>query len=298
MNAVNASFRVKPFSDAVGAEIEGIDWSADVDRDVLARLRQVWLDRGFLVFHDQRLTPDRLKVFGRAFGELEEVKTYGGLPGHPEILPLVKEPADLANVGEGWHIDSTYKQHPPTGAVLYAVQIPPAGGDTLFANMYRAHDTLSEGMRRMLGGVRAVHTNGFLADTAARDLLERQNSMKLKIAAQEQVAEHPVIRNHPETGRASLYVHQLRAAGGRPVVANFAGMAPEESMPLLDYLCRHAAREEFVGRVRWQPGMLLIYDNRCLQHNAPNDYHGHRREMWRLSLAANDASRARGEISG
>ncbi len=280
------TMRIRALSKFVGAEVVGVDWSADVAPADVARLRAAWLDHGLLLFRDQRLTPERLKAFGRAFGRLEEVGTYGGMADHPEILPLIKEPGDLMNIGEGWHVDSTYKQHPPTGAVLYAIEIPPHGGDTLFANMYAAYDTLSSGMKRLIDGLCAVHTNGFLSDPAARERLESENSMKLKIEAQGKSAEHPVVRRHPETNRALLYVHQLKAAGGRPVVANFVDMSEEESAPLLNYLTAHAAREEFSCRIQWEPGMLVLYDNRCLQHNAPNDYQGFRREMWRLSLAA------------
>ncbi|MFD2421880.1 TauD/TfdA dioxygenase family protein [Amycolatopsis pigmentata] len=281
-----ADIRVTRRADALGAEVTGVDWSTEVAEETVARLRKAWLEHHVLVFRRQRLSPERLLAFGQAFGELERVATYSGLEGHPEIMPLVKEPGDRLNIGEGWHIDSTYRERPPAGAVLYAIDVPPKGGDTLFSNMYLAYETLSAGMRRLVDGIEVVHANGFLGDAAAREERQAQQSMKLRIKAKVETARHPLSRVHPETGRKCLYVNKMLADGG--MIANLADMTVEESAPLVNYLCEHAARDEFTLRVTWEPGMLVLYDNRCLQHNAPNDYHGYRREMWRLSLAGDN----------
>ncbi|NEW72704.1 TauD/TfdA dioxygenase family protein [Streptomyces rhizosphaericus] len=275
--------QVNRLADALGAEVTDVDWSNGVDAETVAELRQAWLEHHVLVFRHQRLSPDRLRIFGQAFGELEQVKTYGGLDGYPEIMPLIKEPSDQLNVGEGWHIDSTYRRCPPAGAALYAIDVPPKGGDTLFSNMYLAYNNLSAGMRRLVDGLHVVHANGYLGDAAARNERQAQQSMKLRSEVKTETARHPLVRTHPETKRKSLYVNKLLADGG--MIANLLDMSAEESAPLVRYLCEHAARDEFTWRVKWEPGMLVLYDNRCLQHNAPNDYSGFRREMWRLSLA-------------
>jgi taurine dioxygenase len=278
-----ADVQVMRLSNALGAEVVGVDWSTDVDAETVAQVRSAWLEHHVVVFRDQHLRPERLIAFGRQFGDLEVVKTYGGLDGHPEIMPLVKEPGDQLNVGEGFHIDSTYRRRPPAGAALYAIEVPPRGGDTLFSNMYLAYDMLSVGMKRLVDGVRVDHANGYLGDAAARDERQAQQSMKLRTDVTVETAQHPLARTHPETKRKSLYVNKMLGNGG--MIANLADMTVEESAPLVGYLCDHAAQEGFTLRVSWEPGMLLLYDNRCLQHNAPNDYHGFRREMWRLSLA-------------
>jgi taurine dioxygenase len=278
-----ADVQVEPLTDALGAEVTGVDWSADVDAETAATLRSAWLQHHVLVFRHQRLSPEHLVAFGRTFGELEVVTTYSGLDGFPEIMPLIKEPDDEVNVGEGWHIDSTYRDSPPAGAALYSIEVPERGGDTLFANMCLAYDSLSDGMKTLLSGVRVVHANGFLGDAGARKEREAQLAMKVRAEVKVVTAEHPIVRTDPESKRKSLFVNKMLADGG--MIANFVDMTAEESVPLVHYLTEHAAQERFTLRIKWEPGMIVLYDNRCLQHNAPNDYHGFRREMWRISLA-------------
>ncbi|WP_344418235.1 TauD/TfdA dioxygenase family protein [Pseudonocardia ailaonensis] len=274
---------VTPLGGVLGAEVSGVDWAEDVDEPTVRLLSAAWHEHQVLIFRGQRLSPERLVSVGRAFGDLERVETYAGLEGCPEVMPLVKEATDTLNVGEGWHIDSTYRDRPPAGAVLYAVEVPPVGGDTLFASMYAAYEALSPGMRRLTDGLRVVHANGYLGDAAAMEERRAGLAMAVRTETLVRTAEHPLVVRHPGTGRRSLFLNGMVADGG--MTSHFVDMTAEETTPLIRSLCAHAARDEFVLRIRWEPGMVVVYDNRCLQHNARNDYHGHRREMWRISLA-------------
>lgn len=273
---------ITPLGPALGAEVKGVNWSQGVGSGVVQQCRQAWHDHQLLVFRDQQLTPETFTAFGKAFGQLEVVKTYSGLPEHPEVMPLIKEPHDKVNVGEGWHIDSTYRSRPPAGAALYGIDIPERGGDTLFSNMYLAFDTLSVGLKDLLRQLRAVHANGFLGDPSARAERATQQSMAVMTDIRVETAEHPVVRVHPATGEESLFINKQLDDGG--MLSHFVGMSVEESAPLVSFLCEHAAQEEFTYRLSWEPGTIALYDNRCLQHNAPNDYQGQRRELWRLSI--------------
>jgi len=199
-----------------------------------------------------------------------------GLPDYPQIFELRKEPDQLKNVGSRWHSDTTYLDQPPIGTMLYCLEIPPYGGDTMVANQYLAYEALSPGMRRMLDGLTGVYSAG--GDRTGR---EENKNMKMKNTdkTEQYVAEHPAVRTHPETGRKALYVsseHTVR----------FKGMTEEESKPLVDFLQAHCTRPEFTARIRWETGTVGIWDNRCCQHFAINDYHGFRRVMWRLPVGA------------
>jgi taurine dioxygenase len=161
-------------------------------------------------------------------------------------------------------------------SMLIAREVPPAGGDTLFANMYLAYETLSPGMQRLLDGLVAVNSSGKADATRTRE--DRMKTDARAGARREYVAAHPVVRVHPETGRKALYVNVAHTVG-------FEDMTPDESAPILDYLFRHQVRPELTCRFRWRPGSIALWDNRCTQHNPINDYHGYRRLMHRITLA-------------
>jgi len=191
---------------------------------------------------------------------------------------VIKEAHERDNFGGGWHSDTCYLERPPLCTCLLAMETPPLGGDTLFANMYLAYEALSEGMKALLDGLLAVNsasllTRGNRNTRFGYSSIQGQN----EAAAESTVAEHPVVRTHPETGRKSIYVDALHTP-------RFKDMTEEESRPVLDYLFRHAARPEFTCRFAWAPGSLAVWDNRCAQHNALNDYHGHRRVMHRVTV--------------
>jgi taurine dioxygenase len=269
-------FTLKPLSPNVGAVIEGIDISADLTAAQIGEIRRAWLAHLVIFFRDQHLSDERLMVFGRYFGDLYIHPNLAKKGQHPEVIHVVKEPGDTRVVGAEWHTDTGHVECPPMGAVLHALETPPAGGDTLFANQYLAYETLSDGLKGALEGLRAVHDDSRVAGPNANK--GRSTQTRDDDAWTPTANAHPVVRTHPETGRKALYVNVASAH-------RFEGMTRAESAPLLRYLFRHATRPEFTCRFDWQPGSVAFWDNRCLKHIAVNDYHGHRRDMRRVQLA-------------
>jgi len=265
---------VAPVAGALGAEVAGVDIVHPLDDAVVAEIRRALLDYLVLFFHGQRLTPHQQLAFAQRFGVPMEYPQLKGLPDCPLITPVVKLEHERVNFGGIWHSDTTYLEHPPMASMLYAVEIPPHGGDTLFANQYLAYETLSETFRRMLDGL--IGINSSLKADASRTREDRLRAAGVESKAL--VGEHPVVRTHPETGRKALFVNVGHTT-------RFRGFSEEESRPLLEYLFRHQIRPEFTCRFRWQPGSLAFWDNRCTQHYPVNDYHGFRRTMHRITLA-------------
>ena len=270
------SFAVEPIAGALGAEIRGVDLARPLDDDVVRAIRQALLDHLVVFFRDQQLTPAQFIAFGERFGTLGRYPFVAGLPDHPEIIEVVKLPHERNNFGGVWHSDTTYLDEPPLGSMLYALDVPPAGGDTLFANMFVAFESLSEGMRAMLRELRAVNSSARADVSRTREDRIAQSPGNEAQRAFEAV--HPVVRTHPESGRKALYVNLAHTA-------RFEGMTEAESAPLLDFLFRHQVRPEFTCRFRWTRGALAFWDNRSTQHNPINDYHGHLRRMLRITIA-------------
>jgi taurine dioxygenase len=267
---------IRPLSGALGAEILGIDLAQDVSDATIAAIRAAWLEHLVVFFRDQTLEPAQLLGVARRFGEPVEYPFVKGLEGFPQITPVIKLEHEKVNFGGLWHSDTAYLDKPPMATMLIARETPPRGGDTLFANMYLAYETLSEGMRRMLDTLAIVNSSAKADTTRTRE--DRIKDSGKAEAKKEFVAEHPAVRTHPETGRKALY-----ANGGHAL--RFKDMTVEESAPLLNYLFQHATRPEFTCRFRWEPGSIALWDNRCTQHNPVNDYHGFRRVMHRVTLA-------------
>jgi taurine dioxygenase len=270
------SMEIRPLAGAIGAEIFGVDLAAPLDDETVAAIRRAWLDHLVIFFRDQELPPAEFLAFARHFGEPIEYPFVKGIEGFSEITPVVKLEQERVNFGGLWHSDTTYLEIPPMGTMLVAREVPPHGGDTLFANMYLAYESLSAGMRRLLDGLVAVNSSAKADTTKTRE--DRMRDGANPTARKEYVAEHPVVRTHPETGRKALYVN-----GGHTL--RFKGMTEEESAPLLRFLFAQQARPEFTCRFRWEAGSLAFWDNRCAQHNPINDYHGFRRVMHRVTLA-------------
>jgi len=273
---MSRSFRVLPIAGALGAEIAGVDLATDLDDETVAALRHAWLEHLVLFFRDQDLPPARFLAFGRRFGDPIEYPFVKGLDDFPEIIPVLKLETERVNFGGIWHSDTAYLDVPPMASMLVARDVPPAGGDTEFANMYLAYATLSDGMKRLLDGLVAVNSSA--AADVSRTREDRLKDSARADARKEYTAAHPVVRVHPETGRRALYVNVAHTV-------RFEGMTEEESAPLLQYLYRHQVRPELTCRFRWRPGSLAFWDNRCAQHNAINDYHGQRRLLHRITLA-------------
>ncbi len=270
------AFDIKPVAGALGADITGIDLAAGLDDATVAALRKALLDHLVIFVRDQSLTPAQFSAFARRFGEPIAYPLVKGLDDHPEIIAVAKLEHERVNFGGVWHSDTTYLEQPPMGSLLLARELPPYGGDTLFANQYLAYETLSPGMRRFLDGAKGVSSSAKADVSRTRE--DRVKSDGTQQARQELNAEHPAVRTHPETGRKALFVNTAHTT-------RFADMTAEESAPILNYLFQHQIRPEFTCRLTWRPGTLAFWDNRCAQHNPVNDYHGFRRIMHRITLA-------------
>jgi taurine dioxygenase len=273
---MSQSLKVEPIAGALGAEITGVDLSKDLSDDTVAEIRRAWLEHQVVFFRDQDLPPARFLAFAQRFGEPIEYPFVKGLDEMPKIIPVLKLETEKINFGGIWHSDTAYLDVPPMASMLVAREVPATGGDTLFASMYLAYETLSAGMKRMLEGLVAVNSSA--AADVSRTREDRIKDSARADAKKEYEAAHPVVRVHPETGRRALYVNTAHTV-------RFEGMTDEESTPLLKYLYQHQVRPEFTCRFRWRPGSLAFWDNRCAQHNAVNDYQGHRRLLHRITLA-------------
>ena len=251
-----------------------MDLARPLTPDVVAEIRQALLAHLVIFFPRQQLGPAELLAFAERFGQPTEYPQMKGLPGYPHVIAVTKLEHERVNFGGVWHSDTTYLERPPLGSVLYAVEVPPYGGDTLFANQYLAYESLSQGLKKTLDGLVGVNTSAKAEISRTRADRLREAGAELKVL----VGTHPVVRTHPETGRQALYVNAAHTS-------HFQGWTMEESQPLLDYLFAHQVRPEFTCRFRWQPGSLAFWDNRCVQHNPINDYHGFRRVMHRVTLA-------------
>ncbi len=267
---------LEPAGPALGAFVRGIDLHEPLTDEVVTDLLQAHAEFGVLFFRDQHLTPEQHIGLAERLGVINVNRFFAAVAGHPQIAEVRKEPAQTTNIGGGWHTDHSYDQIPALGSLLYAIELPPAGGDTVYASMYAAYDALSEGMKQMLEGLNAVHSSRHVFGAAASrpgDLTGRLGNA----GAATQDAVHPVVITHPRSGRRALYVNPGFTVG-------FEGWTAEESEPLLSYLYQHAVRPEFTYRFQWLPGSLAFWDNRCTWHFAVNDYQGERRLLHRITL--------------
>jgi taurine dioxygenase len=271
-----AAIVVTPIAPALGAEISGVDLSRPLPPEDLRLIRRAWLDHLVIFFRDQPLTPASFLTLAEAFGTPVEYPMVKGIAGYPTITEVVKLEHERSNFGGIWHSDTTYLETPSMAAMLQAIEVPPTGGDTLFANQYLAYEGLSEPLRKFLDGLTAVNTSAKANVSKTReDMIRNAGDDRPR---PDYVSEHPAVRTHPETGRRSLYVNVAHTA-------HFKGMTEEESAPILNFLFQHQVRPEFTCRFSWRPGSLAFWDNRATQHNPINDYHGFRRVMRRIALA-------------
>ena len=274
----NNRIEVRPISGSIGAEIFNVDVSQDLDEVTIGDIRRALLEHCVIFFRDQTLDAERHKAFTRRFGQIFVHPNYRGMQADAEIVMITREPGDKHIVGEDWHTDTTMVPEPPMGAILYALEVPPYGGDTLFANQYLAYETLSEGMQHLLSRLKAVHSDRNVAGPQANRNAQRSTKVREDADWRETVSAHPVVVTHPETGRKLLYVNRSYTQG-------FEGMSAEESRPLLDYLLEHGHRPEFTCRFRWERGSIAFWDNRCCKHLAIHDAGPFRRVMRRTQIA-------------
>ena len=272
----NMQMNIRPISGALGAEIFGVDFAAGVDDETFDCIRTTFHEHGVIVIRDQDLTPEQHVAAARRFGDINVNRFFTPVDGHPEVAEVRKEPHQKRNIGNKWHTDHSYDDTPALGSMIYALEVPPVGGDTMFANMSLAWETLSDGMKDMLARLEAVHSSrhvfgpGYKANP---DVADRFRNSEQAV----QDAVHPVVIRHPDTGRKVLYVNPT-------FTVRFNGWTEEESRPLLDYLYEHASKPEFTCRVEWRKGSLGLWDNRATWHLALNDYPGHRRLMHRVTI--------------
>ena len=270
----NTRLEIRLLSGAGGAEISGVDVAQDLDDETIGEIRDALNEHCVVFFRDQELDVAQHKAFARRFGEIFIHPNYVGMGDDPEIVMVRREPGDTGYVGEDWHADTTMVAEPPMGAILYAIEVPPYGGDTMFANQYLAYEALSDGLKKTLDGLLGVSSSVKAEVTKTREDRMKAAGVEHKVFS----AEHPIVRTHPETGRKALYTSSAHTS-------HIKRWTERESLALLEFLWEHQVRPEFTCRFRWETGSLAFWDNRCAMHNAINDYHGHRRVMHRITLA-------------
>ena len=273
----NSQITIQPIAGALGAEVHGVDVAEDLDDGVIGEIRQALLDHGVIFFRDQNLDRERHKAFTRRFGEIFVHPNYNGLTADPAIVDIRREPGDKKIVGEDWHTDTTMVADPPMGAILYAIEVPPYGGDTVFANQYLAYEALSDGLKHTLENMRAIHTDRMVAGPQAAMNAQRSTKVREDADWRETISIHPVVRTHPETGRKLLFVNRSYTVG-------FEGWTEAESRPLLEFLLEHGHRPEFTCRFRWANGSIAFWDNRSTKHLAVHDAGPFRRIMRRTQI--------------
>jgi len=275
---------IRPLSAACGAEVAGVDLTRPLPADQVEELHRALGTYGILLFRGADITPDSHIAFSRQFGRLEtHVVGEFNLPGKPEIFIVsnVREEGRLKGAvyaGQYWHSDLSYMEKPSLGSLLLCHEMPEIGGDTMWANMVQAYDTLSDVMKGFLSGLKAVHDYSHAYDTYFAHLKERP-PLTPEQRAKTPPVERPMVRTHPVTGRKALYVNPGFTTG-------IAGMPREESQPILDFLFRHATRPEFIYRHKWRVHDMIFWDNRCTMHYALSDYDfSVRRHMHRTTVA-------------
>ncbi len=262
------ALKLRPLSYSLGAEVCDIDVSRNMAEQEFGEIYRAFLDHGILLFRNQRITREQHIDFSRRFGELDkhDALPRDRHPQYPELLMVTNEPkpdgspSDSKYTGRQWHSDMSFTLVPSLGSLLRCVNAPPVGGDTLFANMYVAYDALSDGMKKLLDGLHGIHLSGtrkIANDNTGVTRAVEQKRLNPPVA-------QPVVRVHPETGRKALYIGEK--------VGRFDNMTAEESRPLIDYLCRHATRPEFVYRHNWRENDIVVWDNRCTMHCALGDF--------------------------
>jgi taurine dioxygenase len=269
---------LRPLGGALGAEVLGLDVTR-MNAEVTAWLHEALLQYQLLAIREQQLEPASFSAFASQLGKREVYPFSEPIAQDPFVVPIVKEPDDWQVFGGIWHTDSSYLEAPPSLTLLYAVELPPRGGDTLFANMYAVYEALSPALRDALARLDGVYTtnlvHGSSGQFAAASGADRNRRQPDDLPAD---VVHPIVRTHPDTQRKAIYATLAHTR-------EFVGFTRDESLPMLEYLAELARLPEFGARLVWQPGTVAIWDNRCVQHYAVDDYAGERRVMHRVIIA-------------
>ena len=268
---------VTPQSPALGAVIDDLDLTKDLSESILDELKEAFGRYSVIFFRRQNLTPQQHVDLAEHWGTINVNRFFKPLEDYPQIAQVIKEADQKENIGAVWHTDQSYDEIPAMGSILYARKVPEVGGDTIFSSMYLAYESLSDGMKDMLGGLKAWHSSRHAFGYGATDREHYEDGRFANPDLATQDALHPVVITHPITGRKALYVNT-------DFTVRFDGWTIEESKPLLDFLYAHGARQEFTCRFHWEPGSIAFWDNRATWHYALNDYHGKQRIMHRITL--------------
>jgi len=267
--------KIKRLSGALGAEIIGLDLTQSLSSDLTKEIREVFLKNSVIFLRNQSLTSQQFMNFATAMGEPIQYPFVKGFDDFPQIIEVKKLEHEKVNFGGVWHSDTTYLETPPMGSMLLSKEIPPFGGDTLFACQYAAYESLSDTMQRLLEGLQGVNSSAKADVSKTRE--DRIKSDGNESLPKSFSSSHPVVRTHPETGRKALFINTAHTTG-------IEGLTDKESAALLSFLFEHQVKPEFTCRWAWEPDALAFWDNRCAQHNPINDYHGFRRVLHRITL--------------
>ena len=266
---MSRTLQIDPLTPIIGAEVSGVDLTGALTPEVFAALEAAWLKHLVLFFRDQPLSFEEQKAFGYRFGDLHVHPVAPKDTEHPEIFVVHGDATVKFVAGEVWHSDVSCDIEPPMASMLRVEQVPPSGGDTLFASMYAAYEALSDRMQRFLAGLTGIH-DGY------QYYVGRYGGENLRDESYPR-AEHPVVRTHPATGRSALYVNAGFTTG-------FKELNSGESAALLAFLVKHCAAPEFQCRFRWEPNSVAFWDNRCTQHLAIWDYYPETRHGYRVTI--------------
>ena len=262
----NSDLELRPLSYALGAEVARIDLTEDLDAPVIEAIKDAWNENHILLFRDQKLTPASHIAFSRRFGELDrhDSTPFYRMEEYPELLQITNrmiggKPSETRNTGRNWHSDYSYTNRPAAASMLFCAEKPPVGGDTMFCNMVRAYETLTDKMKSIVDTLDSVYDIGLVAGINERDPQKTAEVRRLNPPIA-----HPAVRTHPRSGKKALYVSER--------TSHFHGMTPAESRPLIEFLCAHATSPENVYRHRWQANDLILWDNRTTMHMALADF--------------------------
>lgn len=282
------ALKLRPLSFALGAEVLDIDVGKALGDETIEEIRAAWRQHSVLLFRNQDITPEQHVAFTRRLGEVEVANalSHYNHPEHPEIFMVTNhlingKASETRDTGRQWHSDLSYTTRPAAGSLLHAREVPPVGGDTIFASMYRAYDTLSEAMKRFLEPLSAVHDFW-----NSRDIKKRDPAVVARMLKTTPPVVQPVVRTHPESGRKALYVHEA-------ATVRIMELSEGESRALLDFLFAHSADPEGQYRHQWRVHDLVMWDNRCTMHIALPDFdRSQSRHMFRTTLVGTPSGRA------
>ena len=274
---------VQRLSGSCGAIVRGIDVSTPQSAEQIETILQLLDEHLVIALPDQPLDLDRLEAFTDELGGRDVTPYIAAVDGRPHVIRVIKEPSDELNFANAWHTDLSYLTAPPAYTVLHAREVPPAGGDTMWANQYLAYETLPDSVKEQIDGLQATHSAGMAYGTGGYlEAVAGKSSMTVEPSPEAHATEtHPLVIRHPRTGRPALYANSVYTTA-------IEGMDPDEGRALLARLTAHATHLNFTCRLRWEPNMLTIWDNSATQHYAINDYPGERRELFRTSVAGTE----------